>query len=92
MSNGRRSGIPIPRMPSRLEKLETSLHNTINIVLAMHALNVARGQYTHDELDKMVGIVSKVRPQLSEVFTVEDGIKAIVAAFRIETSGGESGK
>ena len=85
MGNG--DHIPFIRPPSRQEKLEISLGNTINIVLALHALNVARGQYTHEELDRMIGIVEKVRPKLSEAFTVEQGIKAIVAAFRIETQG-----
>ena len=85
MSNGH---MQFGKQPSRQEKAETSLSNTIDIVLAMHALNVAKGQYTHEELDRMVGIVSKVRPKLGEVFTVEQGIKAIIASFRIETSGG----
>lgn len=84
MSNGDRH-LHFERQPSRLDNLEASLGSAINILLAMHALNVAKGQYTHEELDKMVGIVSKVRPKLSEAFTIEEGIKAIVAAFRIET-------
>lgn len=92
MGNSRGERIPIPRQPSRLEQLEASLNNTIDVVLAMHALNVAKGQYTHEELDRMVGIVSNVRPKLGSTFTVEGGIKAIVAAFRIETSGGKGGK
>ena len=90
MSNGKIPSslpFPMPRQPSRLDKAEYNLNSTINIVLAVHALSIAKGLWTHEDVSKMTDIVAKVRPKMSETFTVEQAIKAIVAAFRIETQG-----
>lgn len=84
MPNGDDHRYLLPRPPSRLEKLERTVGSLIDMVLAMHALNNEKGTYTHDELSKMCDIVAKVRPKMSETFTVEEGIKAIRTAFRIE--------
>lgn len=83
-------GYPLPllRPPSRLEKLENAQKQSIDMILGLHALCMAKGLFTHEELDKMVKLVSEARPKLQE-FSVAEGIKAIVAAFRIE--GGSSG-
>lgn len=78
---------PYIRPPSRLDKLEQTVSSALDIILALHALNVVKGTFTHEELNKMVGIVAKARPKLSGTFTVEEGIKAIMAAFRIEGQG-----
>ena len=91
MPNGDGSHFLAPRPLSRLEMAESNLSNTIDLVLALHALLVAKGLSTHEEIDKMCHIVADARPKLGKEFTVEEGIKAIVVAFRIET-GGQSGK
>ncbi len=80
----------LPRPPSRLEKLEGTLSSVIDMVLALHALGMAKGLFTHEELVKMTELVSKARPKLKE-FTIDEGIKAIVAAWRIETGGEPKG-
>ena len=72
------------RPPTPLEKLQVTMGKVIDMVLAIHALNLVKGTYTNDELSKMMDIVAKVRPKMSETFTVEEGLKAIMAAFRIE--------
>ena len=72
------------RPPTPLEKLQAVMSTTSDMVLAIHALNLVKGTYTNDELSKMMDIVAKVRPKMSETFTVEEGLKAIMAAFRIE--------
>ena len=76
--------IPFVGPPSRLDRIEITLSSLADITLAMHALNIAKGQYTHEELKKMIEIVSKARPKLGGSFTFEEGLKAIMAAFRIE--------
>jgi len=88
MSGGDSFRIPIPRPPSRLEMLEVNLSNTIDLMLALHALLVAKGLSSHEEIDRMVHLVADARPKLGKEFTIEEGIKAIVVAFRIE--GGTS--
>lgn len=87
MPNGNHSQPFLPRPPSRLERAETNLSHTIDLVLALHALLVTKGLSTHDEIARMVKIVADARPKLGKEFTVEEGIKAIVAAFRIEGQG-----
>lgn len=77
-------GYQLPRLPSRLEKLEQTVSSALDMILALHALNMVKGTFTHEELDKMIGIVAEARPKLSKTFTVEEGLKAIQAAFRIE--------
>ena len=72
------------RPPTPLEKLQATMGKVIDMVLAIHALNLVKGTYSNDELLKMVDIVAKVRPKMSETFTVEEGLKAIMAAFKIE--------
>lgn len=79
--------VPLFPQPSRLDKLESSLSSTIDLVLALHAILVAKGLATHEEIDRMAGIVKDARPKLSGEFSVEEGIKAIVVAFRIEGGG-----
>jgi len=84
MPNGNGFRIPVPRPPSRLEILESNLHNTIDLVLALHAILMVKNIATHEEIDKMAKIVGDARPKLGKEFTIEEGIKAIVVAFRIE--------
>lgn len=84
MPNGDHSRSPFVRPPTPLEKLQMTVGKIIDMVLAIHALNLVKGTYTHAELSKMMDIVAKVRPKMSESFSVEEGLKAIMAAFRIE--------
>jgi len=84
MPNGDDHRYLLPRPPTRLEKLEQTVGNVIDMVLALHALSMAKGTFTHEELVRMTEIVARVRPKISETFTVEEGLKAIMAAFRIE--------
>ncbi len=72
------------RPPTPLEKLQHTVGNVIDMILAIHALNLVKGTYTHAELTKMVDIVAKVRPKMGETFNIEEGLKAIMAAFKIE--------
>lgn len=83
--------IPFVEPPSRLDRLESTLASLADITLAMHTLHIAKGQYTHEELIKMVGIVSEARPKVGKTFTIEEGLKAIIAAFRIEIQGESKG-
>lgn len=88
MPNGdHRRPFPLPRPPSRLEIVESNLHQTINLLLALHATLMAKGLSTHEEIDKMARIVEDARPKLGKEFTIEEGIKAIITAWRIETGG-----
>ena len=48
---------------------------------------MAKGLWTHEDISRMTDTVAEVRPEMNETFTVEQGIRAIVAAFRIETRG-----
>jgi len=79
----------MPRQPSRLDKAECNLNSTINIVLAVHALGIAKGLWTHEDVSKMTDIVAKVRPKMSEVFTVEQAIRRDlpVVVFPIDGPG-----
>lgn len=94
MAFGDDHNFPLIRPPSRLEQVEMNLKSAIDILLALHALLVAKGLSSHQEIEKMTQIVADARPKLSKEFTVEQGIKAIIAAFRIEGSGdkGKGGK
>lgn len=87
MPNG--DHIPFIRPPSRLEKLESALSNLIDFNLAIAAMCMERGTFTHEELFRMEGIIKDARHRLGSAFTIEDGMAAVQAAFRIE---GQRGK
>lgn len=72
------------RQPTRLEKAESALSNLIDFNLAIAAMCMERGTFTHEELFKMESIIKDARRQLGSAFTIEEGMKAVRAAFRIE--------
>jgi len=80
--NGRYS--MFDRKPSRLEKAELRLSELIDIMFGIHALLIAKGLVTFEETSKMVDLVRHARVKLGKDFTVEEGLKAIIAQWRIE--------
>lgn len=85
MSDGLGSfrGIPI-RRPSRLDKAESTLIELVDFTLAIAAMNMEAGHFTHEDLFRMESIIKDARRKLGRAFTIEDGMKAVRAAFRIE--------
>lgn len=88
MSDGDR-GFLLPRLPSRLDKAETALSQLIDFTLALSAMCMERNVFTSEELFRMEAVIKDARRKLGKDFTMEEGIKAVRVAFRIETRGKE---
>ena len=78
--------IPFIRQPSRLDKAETALTELIDFTLAVAAICTEHGLFDHDHLFKMESIIKDARRKLGGSFTIEEGMKAVRAAYRIELS------
>lgn len=81
----------LPKEPSRLEKAEQALTQLIDFSLAVAAICMERGTFTHEQLMKMESIIKDARRKLGSNFSIEDGMKAVRAAFRIEIERDKSG-
>lgn len=77
------------RPPSPLEKLQGTVVELIDFTLAIAAMNMEKQMFTHEELFRMEAIIKDARRKLGSAFTIEEGMKAVRAAFRIE--GDKSG-
>ena len=75
------------RQETDLQKAQRHLSSLITDYLALVALLSAKGVIRLEELEKMVPIMGEARRTLGGDFTVEQGMKAVQAAFHIE--GGE---
>jgi len=73
------------RVPTALEKAQTALSQLIDFTLALSAMCMEREVFTADELFKMEAVMKDARKKLGKDFTMEEGIKAVRAAFRIES-------
>ena len=71
-------------MSLRLSRLERTLNSLIDDFLALHALMIVRGHYTHEDVVKMHKIVADARQRLGASFTIEEGLRVIQASFKIE--------
>ena len=67
-----------------LQKLQRTVTELIDFNLAVCALCMERGTFTHEELFKMERIIKDARGKLGSAFTIEEGMKAVRVAFRIE--------
>ena len=82
MPNG--DHIPLLRPPSPLQKLQAVTQELIDFTLAVAAMNIEAGTFNHEQLFKMEDIIRDARRKLGSAFTIEEGMKAVRAAFRIE--------
>jgi len=80
------NGGPPIRLPNRIEKTEAALTQLIDFVLSIHALLQEKGYYTHEEVNRMERVMADGRRRLGKSFNIEEGIKAIRAAYRLETT------
>ena len=67
-----------------LQKLQNTVAELIDFNLAVAAMCMERGTFTHEELFRMEKIIKDARRELGPAFTIEEGMKAVRAAFRIE--------
>lgn len=88
MPNGH---IPILGPPSKVDKLGGIVTQLIDFTLALAAMNIERGTFNQEQLFRMESIIKDARRKLGSAFTIEEGMKAVRAAFRIEL-GKEGGK
>lgn len=78
------------RQPSRLDKAEATLTELIDFTLALAAMSMEAGTFTQEQLFKMESIIKDARRKLGSAFTLEDGMQAVRAAFRIELQRGKN--
>lgn len=76
---------PIP-LETPLQKLQVVVTELIDFNLAVAAMCMERGTFTHEELFRMERVIKDARRKLGTAFTIEEGMKAVRAAFRIEGS------
>lgn len=77
--------IPFIRKETPLEKAQRALNALIDYTLALSAMCMERNVFTAEELFKMEAVMGEARRKLGKDFTMEEGIKAVRAAFRIES-------
>jgi hypothetical protein len=76
------------RQLSQTERDRATIASLVDIELAMYALLINKGLITPEDTQRMVKIVRGARAKLGNSFTFDEGLKAILATFRIETGGG----
>ena len=84
VNEGNDHRIPFIRPPSPLQNLQGVVNQLVDFTLALAAMNIERGTFSHEQLFKMESIIKDARKKLGKDFTIEDGMKAVRAAFRIE--------
>lgn len=85
MSNGLGKGFSFPiREKSPLQKLQGVVVELIDFILAVAAMNLEKGNFSHEQLFRMEAIIKDVRRKMGASFTIEDGMKAVRTAFRLE--------
>lgn len=91
MPNGNDHRIPFERMrePSPLQKLQGVVTELIDFTLAMAAISMERGTFSHEELFRMESVIKDARRKMGSIFTIEEGMKAVRAAFRLENPDGK---
>ena len=72
------------RQATPLEKAQLVLNELIDFTLALSAMCMERNVFTAEEMFKMEAVMKDARRKLGKDFTMEEGIKAVRAAFRIE--------
>lgn len=72
------------RHKTPFEKLQEIVTELIDFNLAIAAMCMERGTFTHEELFRMEAVIKDARRKLGTAFTIEEGMKAVRAAFRIE--------
>lgn len=85
-------GVVMPRLQTtkqRLERAEVALTQLIDFTMAIAAMNMVAGHFTLDQIIRMEKVVKEARRRIGKDFTFEEGMKAVVAAFKIEIQGDE---
>ena len=67
-----------------LQKVQGTLTELIDFNLAIAAMCMEKSVFTHEQLFRMEGIIKDARRRLGSTFTIEDGMAAVMAAFKIE--------
>ena len=79
-------GFPFHKPLSPLQKVQGTLTELIDFNLAIAAMCMEKGVFNHEQLFRMEGIIKDARRKLGSTFTIEDGMAAVRAAFKIEIS------
>jgi len=84
--------IPFIRQPGPLQRLQGTVQELVDFTLAIAAMNMEAGTFNHEQLFRMEAIIKDARRKLGTAFTIEEGMKAVRAAYRIELNRGKGDK